>query len=524
MYRLAKQSEDSSMLITRTMVEEATFNSRHLIKDSLLLNRILDRLNTDNPPKEEVLLRYALIQNYFGLKDYSSSFPIALATLEDSKQLDDSLLVSKILNSLGAITFNVNLLDLSRNYYNEALKWLPDGSDFYYYVKSNLYTIEILRGKEKSSLPMLDSLQLLIDEMEEKNMTDVLLAVYSNTANSWSREGMNNKALSYLLRAQELCIDNPRVEFIINNNLGGYYLYEENNPQIALSYFHKAKNIMEEADSYTDMFVIYRNISDSYNQLDNIDSAYFYLLKSSDSAYPSTNLIEVTENHRKYITASLEAAEHKLTLAQTEISLKNRLFVIIGIIVFAFVVVCVLVFIILGQKRKAISQQMLIKEAEAEKLSSLLEKEQIVKQNQEEQLENKLREITSYSLLLSNKNQILDQILQTTYEFPAADKAIRKRIQAIVKENEDTENVWADFLLHFNNVHPLFFENLNKMTPDLTQSEIKLAAYIRLGLAVKQIAQMLNVHPDSVKSSRYRLRKKLGLGKEDNLNIFIQNI
>lgn len=63
---------------------------------------------------------------------------------------------------------------------------------------------------------------------------------------------------------------------------------------------------------------------------------------------------------------------------------------------------------------------------------------------------------------------------------------------------------------------------LNKH-PNLTQNELKLCAYLRINLSSKEIAQMLNISPESLITKRYRLRKKLDLDTEDNLVKFLSN-
>ena len=78
--------------------------------------------------------------------------------------------------------------------------------------------------------------------------------------------------------------------------------------------------------------------------------------------------------------------------------------------------------------------------------------------------------------------------------------------------------------LHFDSVHPDFFRKLKKLSAELTENDLRLCAYIRIGLRAKQIAEMLSVSPDSVNSNRYRLRKKFGLQRGDSLDDFIRRI
>jgi DNA-binding CsgD family transcriptional regulator len=62
---------------------------------------------------------------------------------------------------------------------------------------------------------------------------------------------------------------------------------------------------------------------------------------------------------------------------------------------------------------------------------------------------------------------------------------------------------------------------LKEYCPELTASELKLAAYLRLSLSTKEIAQLMNISIRGVETSRYRLRKKLGLANETNLFDFL---
>ena len=58
----------------------------------------------------------------------------------------------------------------------------------------------------------------------------------------------------------------------------------------------------------------------------------------------------------------------------------------------------------------------------------------------------------------------------------------------------------------------------------LTKSEKRLCAFIFQDLTINQIAAIIHVNPNSVEKSRFRLRKKLLLKKEQNLNQFIQTL
>jgi len=93
-----------------------------------------------------------------------------------------------------------------------------------------------------------------------------------------------------------------------------------------------------------------------------------------------------------------------------------------------------------------------------------------------------------------------------------------------IESNMNIEKDWDTFKIHFQEVNPNFFEKLNNNFPKLTQNDLKICAYIKIGLSNKEIAQLLNILPDSVKSTKKRLKKKLSLTAENNLSEFITYI
>jgi DNA-binding CsgD family transcriptional regulator len=71
------------------------------------------------------------------------------------------------------------------------------------------------------------------------------------------------------------------------------------------------------------------------------------------------------------------------------------------------------------------------------------------------------------------------------------------------------------------NLSSAFYEKLHRQYPGLSKTDIKICSYIRLNLSNAQIAQLQNIEPSSLKVSRHRLRKKLNLGPDDDLDAFL---
>lgn len=96
-------------------------------------------------------------------------------------------------------------------------------------------------------------------------------------------------------------------------------------------------------------------------------------------------------------------------------------------------------------------------------------------------------------------------------------RGIFKMISDTEKSNED----WDRFALYFDQVHNNFLTILKTKYPQLSPTDLKLCAYLRLNLSSKEIAHILNISLKGVEVSRYRIRKKLNLPTETNLYDFL---
>ncbi len=81
-----------------------------------------------------------------------------------------------------------------------------------------------------------------------------------------------------------------------------------------------------------------------------------------------------------------------------------------------------------------------------------------------------------------------------------------------------TPSDWEKFKEQFEAQHPGFFIGLHSRFPGLTPSEIRLLTLLKLEFNIKMMARTLGISPQSIAKSRYRLRKKLKLGKHQSLN------
>jgi len=84
--------------------------------------------------------------------------------------------------------------------------------------------------------------------------------------------------------------------------------------------------------------------------------------------------------------------------------------------------------------------------------------------------------------------------------------------------------VWGEFEVRFQQVHQDFYEKLREKYPDLTPNEIKICAFLKLNMTTKDISAITFQTVKSIQVARNRLRKKMGISRDENLVSTIQQL
>lgn len=135
---------------------------------------------------------------------------------------------------------------------------------------------------------------------------------------------------------------------------------------------------------------------------------------------------------------------------------------------------------------------------------------------QTENIRLRERELAAHALEMKRKNEILRDVHQRVEQLSAADGSHRELLGHLRIE-ESLDQDWEAFGRYFAGVHGSFTERLDELTPKLSLNERRLAQLLRLGTSTAEIAELLRIQPESVRKAKYRLKTKLGLGAEDDL-------
>jgi DNA-binding CsgD family transcriptional regulator len=183
-----------------------------------------------------------------------------------------------------------------------------------------------------------------------------------------------------------------------------------------------------------------------------------------------------------------------------------------------------------SERQKLLEEQSayaLLKKEEAEHAlrletedSKRLEVERQLQANQKEQFQ---KELMTSVLHLERKNDLFLRLKESIISFRQNMIEIRQ-VHKLIDENLDLDTDFGRFSKNFELVYPNFFSKLQQRSAEnLTQLDLRYCAYIQMGLSSKEMSNLLNVDPASIRKARYRLKQKLNLGKEDDLNDFINS-
>ncbi|NTW33317.1 MAG: tetratricopeptide repeat protein [Bacteroidetes bacterium] len=366
-------------------------------------------------------------------------------------------------------------------------------------------------------------------------------ANYNNIGTIYAKQGNYAEALEYFKKSLNIKVGlNDEIGIAgCCTNISYLDLILKNYPQ-ALEYGYKALAIAKKIEAFDMKQQAYFNLSEIYDNLGNIKEAFkYYKLYSvtKDSILNKESQKKVAEMEIKYETEKkekeIDRQNTKITLLEQgkKIEKYKRNGLIAGVLVISLVSIIILFNLrkriklnnqLFENQKKQFFTQKLLSEAELnnEKLKS-------IQLNNE--LEYKNKELMTFALFITQKNEIL--------------KNIKKHINTICKKTTNNDNIQLinqlssevsyylslekdkkEFQAHVNNIYQSFFMKLNEKFPDLTETERRISSLLRINLSSKDISVLMNISAKGVEMNRYRLRKKLNLPPEENLSEFLNKI
>ena len=505
--KLAEKNRDNkSQLLANLQIGEIYWSKADYRSSMEVVNKAKEMAESLRMDKEYAEAIVIISKNYSSLGDYNKSADLNFQALRIFEKLDYKKGIGEVFSQIGSVYYHQGNTDKALEYYTKSLNIAREINDLVG-ISRDLNNVAAVYGKKKE-----------FDNLESK-IREAVLINKKLGRKLW--EGINYMNLGSLSR-------------------------DKNKPDTSLYYYHKAGAIFKELNNIPKLISIYVSLSEYYSAFNDIEKSLQYAEmaynlgkenKLKTSIYEAAKQLHHIykyqhdiENSYKYSTLeyqmkdSLDLETSTTKLSQLELLYefekvsqeekirqqhREYVYIIVGI-GFGFVFILIIILIINRNKLRRKNQE-------------------IEKQRLKSQLEIRDKELTSNAMSLMRKNEALSDIAGKLMDIrvSAIKDETKFAIKKIVKElqNNKDKEVWKEFDMRFKQVHMEFYNKLIKQFPDLTPTEQRLCAFLRLNMTTKEISELTGQRTGTIEMARSRVRKKLGLTHDQtNLITFLSQI
>jgi tetratricopeptide (TPR) repeat protein/DNA-binding CsgD family transcriptional regulator len=451
----------------------------------------------------------------YGTKDdYAKSFELYEKALNYSAGSNDYDLISAIYNNQGNVYQSLALYDLAEKSYLKAIDFLekkdsPDKILFLNNTLTNLgMTYRYIGNYEKALIYYKRGIEILEKEDVPSNIKNYRIA------KAYAEIGMTNVLIGNYDIAENLF--KTHTDTIVKKgiylDMAQLYFYtgklnlEQKKYAKAKEYLKKSEDLTVLTNNNHLKIEILQSLSKLYEASGEFSKAIeLFELKSklkdsilnSESTWRIYNIKRAYENEKQFQQVELIKKEKEIA------QITNTLYTVAFILLILFSIFYIKHLSVKHKKEKKIT------ELEFNKTKDIL----AVKNK--ELTTSALKSIEMGEFMKQLKNSI-DTIKQKGEKINVSEL---EKISSSLQNN--TKNNWLEFKLRFEEINENFYISLKEKYPTLTSTELKLCSFLKLNFNTKDIASLMGISSESVKVSRYRLRKKFKLTRDVNLVAFI---
>ncbi len=278
--------------------------------------------------------------------------------------------------------------------------------------------------------------------------------------------------------------------------------------------FYMKRNRPDSAARYFNLSFAKRNSVENYDFKETVYDVYTDYYERRGMPERSLAMMKIRNESRDSIV-SLQQPERKLYLenlnslnafeAEQRAEARRRLWLGVGVCV-AFAALCALVAwrIVRWRKRQIMGRELLLAATEEK------ERRLLALALQEQESKKMLNYVQESTQKLGREDRV------STSDLSVIERNLRMHM-ASRSNLESFERIFAD-------IKPDFIRRLRELAPDLSENNIRLCCYLTLGMNNREISNIQNVTPDSLRQARRRLKLKFGLTRDDSLEDFLRHI
>lgn len=480
---------------------------------------------------------------YYKFNEKDQALAYYIESLELAELYNNEEVLNAIYNNLGILYSENDLYADAENYFKRALT-LSRQKNKPSRIAINLINIASI----KEAMNKFDS-ALLCNDQALKILIDQDISIYQSTINNnigniLYKEGKIKEANKKYSRA--IILENEKPD---QTNIG---LYEFNIGKtfVLLSQYDSANVHLQKGLEFLKKANHSKRISEVYywlykneKKVNNSKLEHSYILQSI--AWKDTLINQIKNKWISDAQLKYEFGKIEKEIEYLEEKDKQQKRIIFAVVLISILFILFVLSVwksrnrnlkqrnqILNKEKEIAKVEKERKEVErvklAEEVESKLKLNKIKEEKIKLELEHKNKEVVSNTIHLMNKNEILNSLLILVEQIDLAEEDDNKKIiqemYRSIKNNINQDKAWEDFKLHFDKVHESFNTSLNQKHPDLSPTDFRLCAYLLIGLNSKEIAHVSNISPESVRKRKQRLRQKLDLNSEIEVEEYLKSI
>ena len=509
---ISQKKQIQSNELTREYIGlSLTFLERGLTDTALLMiDTARYYKNLRNPDSISTSLENIQARIYLDKGDFDEALRYFLLALENAHREKDSVNQVFINLNMGTLYQRMNKNELALKHYLESYELSKLSHNLE--GMATAYSIGIIYQQWGDYEKALEYNLQAIPICEELNNYDDLSNIYSNMSNIYMLMQEYDNAEKMLRKSIKISSQKglKRQLTIAYANMGKT---KELMGQVDSAVFYLKKSILvvEKLGSPNLLSAVYRLTSDAYEKGSDFENALIFrkkYIELKDSIFSEKVEKQIAELQTRYETEKKEK-ENNLLKQDIEYVKRKSNYLLLLIVVLSLMGIVSLALFYFIRKNTLTKRQ--LAESEAARL--------------ENELESKKRELTLGALSLSRNIEFINSLIGELKDLSdCVSEEGLPNLNNIVKKltKQQSDSSWKEFEKRFSEIHNEFYSKLLKEYPDLTQSEVKLSAFLKLGMNTKEICAITFQSVRAVEATRLRLRKKLNLKNGENLGMFLQ--
>jgi len=507
MYAVADEADDKTLLSYAKYWDIRNSLSQNIERDAILIDEEIASIDSVKNPYIYNRFMFLKAHAMYYRNDYVNAYRTYEEVISYFKSIKDTLSLAEIYTNEGVLMYRLG-------FYEEALELYKNANDFFekknqhtIAIKNKLNIYNILLEQGKDMLAYRDLEQLIDDPTIQQDtlfLINAMLSLFFYATDDSSQIKYAEKA--YELAKQK---NHPKLLHITLANKANMHL-QQSELDSAYYYIKMVYDYALENNYLTELMKASETLASYHNHYSRPDSVLYYMEKfwvCKDSIY---SLEKISNVHKIQAQAVINNYQEQLRFTKEKAKYeKQRTWLTALFILSLAVLVCVILWF--RWRKTRIEKR--IKELENRELNN--------------QLDYKNRELTTRTLMLNEKNNTLREIKHDIDNLNLSGQISRKdknQLEERINECLQSDDEWEYVKQHFESVHPGFFTRLKTIAPTLSENDLRICVYIRMGISSKEMARLLGVLPESINQDRYRIRKKFSLEGDVVLENFLREI